>query len=210
MINEVFSALIAYLLGATPSAFLIVRHFAKKDIRKEGSGNVGAMNSYETTGNKFIGLYVLMLDMAKGMLAVYIAKIISNNDFFAISLAAVFAVLGHNFSIYLKFKGGRGLACALGALCLINPYPGVLWILMWLFTKSLISKNVHVQNAVATLTMPLLLFLTPSDFLRITNIDQYFDKTEFILLVVNIAIVILIGHFQPLKEMIIEYRNRKD
>ena len=48
MINEVFSALIAYLLGATPSAFLIVRHFAKKDIRKEGSGNVGAMNSYCT------------------------------------------------------------------------------------------------------------------------------------------------------------------
>jgi acyl phosphate:glycerol-3-phosphate acyltransferase len=210
MIIYIISAIVAYALGSVPSAYLIVKMLSGKDVRREGSGNVGAMNSYEITGNKFIGFYVFLGDFAKGILAVLIAKLISGDDFFAISLAAVFAVLGHNFSIFLRFNGGRGLASAFGAMFLINPFPGVLWLLMWLFTRKAISKDVHVCNAIATLSMPFLVVYTPEDFLKITNIGNYFDKIEFFLLVLNISIVILIRHYKPIKKIIMDYRNAKN
>ena len=102
--------MISYLLGSIPSAYLLGRIYGI-DIRRTGSGNVGTMNTRATLGWKPAGL-VLLLDLAKGMLAVYLAGIAGID----LMLAGSMAVLGHVCPLWLKFKGGKGLATGAGAL----------------------------------------------------------------------------------------------
>ncbi len=108
-----------FLLGAIPFGWIIYKITANKDIRKEGSGNIGAANVYRLKG-KVYGIIVLMLDASKGLLAVLISKYAFKDPLFW-SLSALFTVLGHIFSPFLSFKGGKGVATAMGALAVISP-----------------------------------------------------------------------------------------
>src|SRR3989339_536299 len=95
--------LLSYLLGSIPWAFIIVKVFYSEDLRKKGTGNIGAMNSFEITGKKWIGIAVFILDFLKGIASILLAKIISNDNTTIISLAGFFVILGHNFSVFMKF-----------------------------------------------------------------------------------------------------------
>jgi len=97
-------SIIGYLMGTIPGAFILVKLVSGKDIRDIGTGNVGAMNSYDVTNKKWIGIAVFFIDLLKGILAVCIAKFISHNDITAVYLAGFFSVLGHNFNIFLINK----------------------------------------------------------------------------------------------------------
>jgi len=123
-------ALIAYLLGAIPFGLIISKRLASLDIRKHGSGNIGATNVFRVLGTKF-GLMTAVLDVSKSIISVLLAMFIIGNDAIMVAgydihiqvaqiLAALMVMVGHNWSVYIGFKGGKGVATFFGGLLIIN------------------------------------------------------------------------------------------
>jgi glycerol-3-phosphate acyltransferase PlsY len=115
---------ITYLLGSIPTAYLITKRVGGKTVWLEGSGNVGAMNVYRTTGSVRLMVLTTVLDVGKGALSVFLAQwlgFLGYDQNFGLMTAVFFLILGHNYSLFLKFRGGRGLASFLGVLLVVNP-----------------------------------------------------------------------------------------
>ncbi len=124
-------AALAYLLGSIPFGIVVSRLFGLPDPRGVGSGNIGATNVLRT-GSKAAALLTVLLDGAKGLIAVLLAKAAFAAD--AAQVAALFAFLGHIFPIWLRFKGGKGVATLLGTLIGLHPLLGLIALGSWLFT----------------------------------------------------------------------------
>lgn len=116
----ILAILIAYLLGAIPFGYLIVRLKTGSDIRTAGSGNIGATNVLRTTG-RAAGVITLLLDFAKGYLAVWLASRLTGGDAHWTSLAAVAVILGHAYPVFIRFKGGKAVASTVGAFLFLTP-----------------------------------------------------------------------------------------
>jgi len=140
---------ISYLMGSMPFGFLLTKLFLKIDIREIGSGNIGATNVLRT-GNKLIGYGTLILDIVKAVIPVLISKFYFE-EYIYISALAVF--IGHVFPIWLKFKGGKGVATYVGILFCINIYLGLVFIISWLIIF-LFSKFSSLASILATLVVP--------------------------------------------------------
>lgn len=125
----VLYSVLAYLVGSIPFGLVIGRLFGK-DVRKEGSGNIGATNVTRVVGKK-AGILVLILDALKGFLPVYymISKGYSPK---VVSIVSIFAVIGHTFSIFMKFKGGKGVATSLGVLLALSFKSSAIILMFWL------------------------------------------------------------------------------
>ncbi len=125
VVNYLSIALAAYLLGSIPFGFLLVRIFRKEDIRSKGSGNIGATNVIRS-GAKGLGALTFLLDVCKGFFAVfvagYIALVVGVPYRNAVALAAICAVLGHIYTVWLRFKGGKGVATAFGVFLALAPW----------------------------------------------------------------------------------------
>jgi len=144
---------LAFVIGATPFGFLAGK-MKGIDIRDHGSGNIGATNVLRTLG-KPIGITVLILDVLKGAVPVLIAMQVSESS--AIRIAtAVAAILGHNYTFWLKFKGGKGIATTGGALLPLLPIPLLSSILLWILTLKT-TRYVSVASIVAAITIPVAL-----------------------------------------------------
>ena len=150
--------LISYLLGSIPFGFLLTKIFLNKDIRKIGSGNIGATNALRT-GNKTLGYTTLILDILKAVIPVIFVKIYYS-DYLYISSLCVF--LGHVFPIWLKFNGGKGVATYVGILCCINIYLGISFGIVWLITF-VMFKYSSLSSIVSTLSIPIINFLFFND-----------------------------------------------
>ena len=190
--------ILSYLLGSIPFAYLIVKLTERADIRKRGTGNIGAMNSYDITGKKWIGILVFFLDAIKGFIAVLITNIILPHNFYALAISSLLVIIGHNYSIFLKFKGGRGLSSAVGVSIFLNPIFIVIWGLIWLLSYLFISKNVHIENSLAIFLSPVIFWLIPTlaishllflDFLPINNLK---------ILYAILCLILMIKHIKPL------------
>ena len=144
----------SYLMGSIPFGFILTKIFLKKDIREIGSGNIGATNALRT-GNKVIGYSTLILDILKAVAPVIYVKIFYQ-DFLYIASLCVF--LGHIFPIWLKFKGGKGVATYLGILFAINFYFGIIFILSWLVTF-FITKFSSLSSLVGAASIPIYLLI---------------------------------------------------
>ena len=136
----------SYLLGSIPFGLILSKIFLKKDIRKSGSGNIGATNVLRS-GNRILGFLTLILDGLKSYLAVIITIGFFSDYFF---LSSVLVFLGHLFPIWLKFKGGKGVAIYLGILFALNFYYAVIFILSWLIII-FITKYVSLGSLVSSL-----------------------------------------------------------
>lgn len=154
MTNFFLISLIAYLIGSFPTAYLITKKLVGKDIRKIGSGNVGAINTFRAIkGAKsaklaIVGfISVLVIDIGKGALAIFSAQqLFGYNLSLALILAAFFVVLGHNYSIFFKFgAGGRGAACLMGILLYLDPFSLLVWglpiIFLSILTQLILEKK---------------------------------------------------------------------
>jgi acyl phosphate:glycerol-3-phosphate acyltransferase len=119
---ELLSLIIAYLLGAIPFGYLLVKIGAGKDVRASGSRNIGATNVLRTT-NRVLGVATLLLDIGKGFFAVWIAARLTNNSAMWTSAAALAAIAGHAYPVFLGFKGGKAVATFIGAFLYIAPIP---------------------------------------------------------------------------------------
>ena len=149
-----FVGIFCYLLGSIPFGFILTKFFLKKDIRNIGSGNIGATNALRT-GNKFIGYTTLFFDIIKAVIPVIYIKI-NFPDF--IYIASLCAFLGHVFPIWLKFKGGKGVATYLGILFAVNIPFGFVFIISWLITFGL-SKFSSLSSLVASISIPIYLLI---------------------------------------------------
>ena len=145
--------IISYLMGSIPFGFILTKIFLKKDIREIGSGNIGATNALRT-GNKLIGYSTLLLDVMKAILPVLYVKI---NYPELIYIASLCAFLGHVFPVWLKFKGGKGVATYLGILFTINIFLGFIFCVSWLLVF-LVSKYSSLSSLIGSLTIPIYIF----------------------------------------------------
>lgn len=166
IIALILSAVIGYGFGSIPFGLILPKLFRLGDIRKIGSGNIGATNVLRS-GNKKVALMVLLLDGGKGAFAVWLTLALGLSSWGRddpAMMAAIFAVLGHIFPIWLKFKGGKGVATTLGVLLMISWPVGLLCLGAWLVT-ALIWKYSSLAAMVS-------LALAPSFMWLITNGDN--------------------------------------
>ena len=147
--------IISYLMGSIPFGFILTKIFLKKDIRDIGSGNIGATNALRT-GNKVIGYATLILDISKAIIPVIYTKINFPELIFVASLCAF---LGHVFPIWLKFKGGKGVATYVGILFSINIVFGLIFAISWLITFVL-TKYSSLSSLIGSLSLPAYLLVT--------------------------------------------------
>ena len=169
--------IISYLIGSVPFGFILTKIFLKKDIRQIGSGNIGATNALRT-GNTTIGYSTLTLDILKAVTPVVYVKIFYQ-DFLYIASLCTF--LGHVFPIWLKFKGGKGVATYVGILFAINIYFGIIFTISW-FITFFISKYSSLSSLVGAASIPIyLLILTQFDqgiFFTIMFVLIFFTHRE--------------------------------
>ncbi len=166
-----FIVIISYLLGSIPFGYLLTKIFLKKDIRKIGSGNIGATNALRA-GNKTLGYFTLMLDISKAVVPILIVKNYFH-EYIYISSLCVF--LGHIFPVWLKFKGGKGVATYVGILFCINYLIGLTFIAIW-FVVYLIFKFSSLSSLVSSLFVPIFYFY------YYENQNYYFYIIMFILI----------------------------
>ncbi|MDA7552164.1 glycerol-3-phosphate 1-O-acyltransferase PlsY [Candidatus Pelagibacter sp.] len=156
--DYIIISLLSYLLGSIPFGFILTKLFLKKDIREIGSGNIGATNALRT-GNKLIGYSTLILDILKAIVPIIYVKIFYNDLIYVASLSAF---LGHVFPIWLKFKGGKGVATFLGILFALNFVYGFIFICTWIFTF-ILSKYSSLSSIISSASIPIYLFFNKGD-----------------------------------------------
>ncbi len=175
--NESASVLIplmvfAYLLGSVPSGVLVAKIFGAKDPRDAGSGNIGATNVSRSAG-KTAGIVTLVLDILKGAVPTLVALYVVSDDSVAVSLTALSAFTGHLYPVFLKFKGGKGVATACGIFLVLSPV--ILFISLGVFIVLVaLTRYVSVGSIAAVISIPVMYFL--------------YDKTYFLL---GVAVAIL-------------------
>ena len=162
---------ICYLMGSIPFGLILTKIFLKKDIRKIGSGNIGATNALRS-GNKKIGYLTLVLDILKAIVPVLYIKYYFP-ELIYISSLSVF--LGHVFPIWLKFKGGKGVATYVGILFSINYILGITFTFTWLIIF-FISRYSSLGSILSTMVIPIFVFFNPN------YQDEYFYIILFVLI----------------------------
>ena len=158
--NNFFLACAAYLLGTFPSAFIIGKIFGGLDIRATGSGNVGAMNTAREVGI-LPGVLPLLLDLLKALFAVYLATRLGTCSYMPL-IAGLLVILGHNYNVFLKFKGGKGLASLAGVLMIISPII-ILYLMILYLILIFLVKDTNAAAGVGILSLPLFLGLKTGD-----------------------------------------------
>ena len=174
---------ISYLMGSIPFGLILTKVFLKKDIREIGSGNIGATNVLRT-GNKVIGYLTLILDVLKAMIPVLYIKF---NFPDLVYISSLSAFIGHVFPVWLKLKGGKGVATYVGILFSINYFLGIVFIVSWIIIF-FISKYSSLGSILSSLIIPIFIFLNSS------YENQYF--------LIIIFVLILYTHRENVKRLI--------
>lgn len=157
---SICAVVVGYLIGSIPFGFLFTKMAKLDDIRKIGSGNIGATNVLRT-GRKDLALLTLICDLGKAAIIAFIFQAFTHSQIIGI-IAGIATVIGHNFPIYLNFKGGKGVASTLGLMLVMTPIVGILTIFTWLFMA--ITFRYSSLSALTALTLsPIyaLFFSTP-------------------------------------------------
>jgi len=196
-------AVMAYLLGSIPFGYLLVRIFRGEDIRLTGSGNIGATN-VARSGAKGLGIATLALDAIKGALAVWLAAVLAGSkynlcgDFIQhpcapalrlMSLAALFAVLGHVFPVWLRFKGGKGVATALGVFCVL--FPAAILVALAIFIVVVAAtRYVSLGSILGAIAFPAAAY-----FLQSTDAVS-------LLLASSVSMIVILKHHQNISRLL--------
>ena len=197
--NYVLSIIIGYILGSVPTAYLILKWLKGIDITKNGSGNVGALNSFRVSKSKPIAASVFIIDLMKGWLSVLIVASFYPGDYIFPMITLIAAVLAHCYSPWINFKGGRGLATAAGGGLLLSPMILALWILLWIISY-LVKNNSHVANFAASLFAPIISFVA-GDFFNGHSAIHAINNLQFGTSLSILFIIILTKHIQPLRSL---------
>ncbi len=183
--NLIILIIASFLIGSIPTGLLIAKSKGI-DLRRVGSGNIGATNVLRAVG-KEAALLTLFGDMLKGLLPVAIGKLFGFTSFYT-GILGISSILGHNFSIFLKFKGGKGVATSLGVLIAYSPYVALFTIMIWLLTAKK-TKYSSLSALVAFGLLPLSIYI----------IDYSKEK---IIIAVIITVLIFLSHISNIKRLL--------
>ncbi len=215
MLNLISLIIVSYLIGSFPTALIVGKIFKKIDIRKFGSGNLGSTNAFRTLGIP-LGILVQLVDIAKGLIVVLLVS-----KFFYTQLpfenwtpfeditvlkiiAGISAVLGHTFSVFVKFKGGKGINTALGMLISLAPID--VSISVGFFIVILLSSGyVSLGSVIASFVLPTSMFIRQNIF----DVNIYGYKTLIFFCIANSALLIY-NHRENIKRLLYGNENRFD
>ncbi|GAI61810.1 unnamed protein product, partial [marine sediment metagenome] len=162
IIKEIFAIIIGYLLGSIPSAYIAARLATGKDIRQMGGGNVGGLNVHREVG-AWPAFAVGIVDLSKGAAAVAIAYWLLDLSPVFVLLAGLAAVIGHNWMVWLKFSGGKGMGATIGALAVLLPvygyWPGLLIFFGIILIPYVITHNIALSMCIALVCLPFITWL---------------------------------------------------
>ncbi len=197
-ITIIFAIVIAYLLGSIPFAYIFTRLATGKDIRQLGSGNGGAHNVFREAGIK-VAIPVAIFDVGKGAAATFVAYRLLDiplrepNVF--VLLAALAAIAGHMWSVYLKFRGGNGLSATIGALAIIMPWE-LLIVIGLLLVLTLVTRNLVLSTNIALLS--------------VTISAWFIDKSWWLVGFAITVTIMLVVHFIPTaKKALVKAGNKE-
>ncbi len=148
LLQFVLSVLLAYFLGAIPSGIIIARVLARKDVRVTGSGHTGALNTLRTVG-KVAGVFTFLADAGKAIVAIELARALTNGDAWVAAFAGIAAIGGHCYPLYTRGRGGMGLAPAIGALLVFAPGALVVQIALWFVLRFALEHSARASMGIA-------------------------------------------------------------
>ena len=173
MQTHFFLLLISYLLGSIPSGLILSKILNKGDIRKSGSGNIGATNALRV-GGRLLGALTLIFDLLKGLVAIIMAMVFEQKF---IAIYGFVCILGHIFPVWLKFRGGKGVATVLGVILALNPLVGLAMAIIWIITF-ICFKISSVASLISLFLATLALIIT----------DTNYDNSIFLILILMLIV----------------------
>lgn len=195
------SFILAYLIGTINPAWLYQKYVNQSDLRKQGSNNLGARNLYDVTGSMKASLLVGMFDVLKGAVAVITAFILSPSDYTVVAAAGAGVVTGHNYNVFLGWKGGRGLATALGVGAVLFPPIVITWGVMYIVGYYAIRRDIHVGSMTATIATFFIGFSMPESAIRAMSTVALQNTTELRILNAAICLLLFFRHLAPIREV---------
>ena len=196
LVNSIIVFVICYCIGSFPTAYILVRLKSKKDLTKEGSGNIGTLNSFMVSKSKTIGIAVLLFDLLKGLVPLYVMLFILQTSYPVAMTGACGLIIGHNYPVWLKFKGGRGLATGAGIFMIVNYFIIIGWLLVWLIVF-MMKKKVLISNTIATFSLPVFVIAAGSIYWMTPSVSAAgFTLTYFTVFSIIITLIILSRHME--------------
>jgi len=182
---------ICYLLGSLPFGYIVGKLFKKIDIREFGSGNIGATNAFRILGPSLASL-VVMGDIGKGILSIYLLKYLNIDSSLILTIAGLAVICGHDWSLFLGFKGGKGIATTFGVVFALNPIISILAVMVW-GVVLIISRYASLSSicAIISIFVFTILFKQPYEYIGFS------------------AIIIILGIFNH-KENIKRLKSKKE
>ncbi len=200
MLEVVATFAVSYFIGSIPIGYLIVQKKSHVDIRDSGSGRSGGFNVFVVTKSKLAGMLVGALDSLKGLLVILAAGFVFPHSFFHGCLALLGAIAGHNYPVWTKFKGGRGLATAAGGMLILGLNYALVWCVIWVTTKVLLKREILVSNITAIMLTPAVLWLIPWNLMSHLHFDQVDDWT-FLFFSCTLSMMLLLSHIDAMNEV---------
>jgi len=192
----IIAVLISYLIGSIPSGFLLTKYVMKKDVRQYGSGNIGATNVARVMGLKS-GILVAVFDILKGFLGVLVGQAILGSSLSAaILVVAAAAIAGHDWSIFLGFSGGKGVATTFGVILRLYPLAFLIYALIWLLLV-LTTRYVSLGSIIGSMSLPLTLYFSSYD-------------TKNVFFAALLSLFVLYTHRENIKRLLKGEENRMD
>jgi len=188
-----------YLVGSIPIGYLIVRTKNNLDIREAGSGNVGGFNAFFVTGSKATGIVVGILDGVKGLAAVLALAVFGGREFWLQAVCLYGAIFGHNYPVWLKFKGGRGLSTTAGGMFILGFSYTIVWCTLWVVAR-IAKRDILTSNIVAILFTPTLLGVLPWGVVRGVNLADP-DLSQFLIFSSLTSSILLLSHHDVVRDL---------
>lgn len=207
MATYIIIAVIAYLIGSINFSIILSKRMAGFDIREKGSGNAGTTNMLRAVGKK-AALITLICDILKGVVSILIAvlagKIIKNLDnALLVQLAGIFVIIGHTFPVFFKFKGGKGIATALGVLLMINWQIGLICLIFALVLMAL-TKMVSVGSIAAAILFPILVAFIDQNYIVQTSNSNW----SYLVFSIIVALLVIFNHRANVQRILNGTENR--
>lgn len=207
MATYIIVAVIAYLIGSINFSIILSKKMAGFDIREKGSGNAGTTNMLRSVGKK-AAIITLICDILKGVVSILIAvlagKIIKNLDnALLVQLAGIFVIIGHTFPVFFKFKGGKGIATALGVLLMINWQIGLICLIFALVLMAL-TKMVSVGSIAAAILFPILVAFIDQNYIVPTSNSNW----SYLVFSIIVALLVIFNHRANVQRILNGTENR--
>ncbi len=193
MLKIICYLILAYLCGAIPFGYIIAKIFKHIDIRKQGSGNTGATNVYRTI-SKPLGILTLILDALKGFIPVYLVTLTNPSSYWIVIAVALVTILGHIFTVFLNFKGGKGVATACGAFLAMNSLAVLICFSVFVIIL-LIFRYVSLASIFAAIMLPISLYLLHS-------------SSELLVFSCVISVLVIVRHISNIKRLLNGTENK--